>query len=984
MNRQQTTIKALYTNTDNSLLSKLDELKATISSDPPDLICLTEVKPKNGKTPDKELLNLNGYDLHLNAAYTDADTRGVAIYTKSYLNASKLTSELSSRFTDSVWISIPGNSSILVGCIYRSGSPAKAILSDTKLHGVIKEMALEAGYKQVIMVGDFNHPGIQWTPAPVTLVNHNDDHPEVLFIDAIQEAMLHQHITEPTRYRDDQSPTIDDLILSSDPEMVDDIQYMPHIGASDHITVTFALNFLYNKQIPTQQKRYKYNKANIEEMASMLDIDWAEEFKGKSVEEAYNQFLDRYSKACKQSIPTETINQSDKFIKPVWMRPATLRLIKKKQNAHIKFLNTKKEIDRQRYKQCRNVVTHNIRNDRICFERNISKEIKNNNKAFWRYVNATRKTKANIPDLERKDGTMATTDLDKAQTLNQQFSSVFTDENIDNMPQMEEIHITNPLTDITITTEMVKKKLDKLRTDKSPGPDEVHPLILKQLSHVLAEPLTIIYNNSLQSGQVPTKWKEGVVTAIYKKGKKSSPSNYRPISLTSIICKMLEHIMTDHIKQHAIINNTQDKAQHGFTTKKSTTGNLIEALNVWTEALSHGLPVDVVYLDFEKAFDKVPHERLLNQLERYGIKGNILQWIRDYLSNRQQRVRVNGVYSDSIPVRSGVPQGSVLGPALFLIFVADVSSIVQNFISLFADDTKLYSYIIDTETDGHHTPTSIQTDINTLVNWCDNMQMSYNIEKCHTLHLGSKNKSHQYTMYKQCNTRRSTNSISYDLVFHKLEEVEYEKDLGVIIDRNLNFRKHISTKINKANSLLHLIKHTFKYLDINMFNQLYKGLIRPHLEYASPAWSPSWRKDIENLEKVQRRATRMIPMLQDLTYPERLQHLQLPTLAYRRLRIDLLLMYKLSHNLITLDSNTYCTKCKHNTNMLTPSNSITTRGHNIKYQIQHHHGIRNRFFTTRVIKHWNSLHTDTVNAHSINTFKLKLSQDLSMPSPYKH
>ena len=245
---------------------------------------------------------------------------------------------------------------------------------------------------------------------------------------------------------------------------------------------------------------------------------------------------------------------------------------------------------------------------------------------------------------------------------------------------------------------MVQKRLEKLRTDKSPGPDKVHPLILKTLSNTLADPLCRIFNTSLQSGKVPDTWKEGVVTAIFKKGMKSLASNYRAITPTSVVCKLLEGFITEYLKKHLTLNNKHDKYQHGFTPGISTVTNLIEALNIWSEALSHGLPVDIIYLDFEKAFDKVPHERLLNQLYRYGIRGSLLEWIRNYLHERTQMVRVNGEYSSIAPVLSGVPQGSVLGPALFLIFVADASDIVKNFISLYADDTKLYSYMLTINT----------------------------------------------------------------------------------------------------------------------------------------------------------------------------------------------------------------------------------------------------------------------------------------------
>ena len=242
-----------------------------------------------------------------------------------------------------------------------------------------------------------------------------------------------------------------------------------------------------------------------------------------------------------------------------------------------------------------------------------------------------------------------------------------------------------------------------------------------------------------------------------------------------------------------------DKYQHGFTPKKSTVTNLIEVLNMWSESISHGIPVDVIYLDYEKAFDKVPHRRLLLQLNKFGIKGNTLSWITDYLQDRTQRVRVNGAISSSIDVLSGVPQGSVLGPALFLIFVADVSTIINNIISLYADDTKLFNSLYEYSTE------IIQEDINILSRWADDMQMSYNVDKCHTLHLGNRNQKHTYFLPKMSNISRSSKYISYTYTLHPMKNVSEEKDLGVLIDEDLNFKSHISAKISKANSMIFLI-----------------------------------------------------------------------------------------------------------------------------------------------------------------------------------
>ena len=471
-----------------------------------------------------------------------------------------------------------------------------------------------------------------------------------------------------------------------------------------------------------------------------------------------------------------------------------------------------------------------------------------------------------------------------------------------------------------------------------------------------------------------------MVSALFKKGKKSLPSNYRAITLTSIVCKILEKIIVILIQKHLKCNLLEDLYQHGFTISKSTITNLLEALNIWSEALSHGLPVDIVYLDFEKAFDKVPHERLLLQLSKYGIAGEAHEWIKDYLKNRSQRVRVNGHYSTCKPVRSGVPQGSVLGPVLFLIFIADLSPMVKNFISLYADDSKLYSYLLDQQ-EGTHTAESIQEDINILSEWSRKMQMSFNPDKCVCIHMGHRNKEYQYFLPKIYSTFNTPQSTSYTLYFHPLKNVTKEKDLGVIVDSDLTFKAHISQKIAKANSMIYLIKNCFQYLDKEMLQLLYKSLIRPHLEYASNVWNPIYKEDIIRLEGVQRRATKLLPELADLPYEDRLKALNIPSLYYRRLRQDIIFIYNYTHQNIKLNTDTHCKICN-NTNMLIP-NTAGTRGHPFKYRILRQNTYRKRFITSKTLYFWNNLSTHTVTACSINTFKGRLDRDSSMPSRYK-
>ena len=486
----------------------------------------------------------------------------------------------------------------------------------------------------------------------------------------------------------------------------------------------------------------------------------------------------------------------------------------------------------------------------------------------------------------------------------------------------------------------------------------MHPRVLKELAEELAKPLTILFKKSLESEELPAHWLQAVITPIFKKGSKRLPENYRPVSLTCIACKMLEKLIVRIIIKHIKENQFESDRQHGFVKGKSTTTNILEVLNIWTEALSHGIPVDVLYLDYQKAFDSVPHQRLLKQINSFGITSKAKNWIEAFLSNRKQKVRVNGEESRWAPVLSGIPQGSIMGPILFSLFVNDLPQEVHSLISLFADDTKIHIPLTSDEA-----ATQLQEDLWTLESWAERMQMRFHPNKCKIMHLGHNNPKKDYYMH---NT---------DGTMHRLEETEVEKDLGVYIDNELKFTNHCQMKINVANKVLRYIKHTFKYIDENLFQLLFKALVRPHLEYCSCAWQPFFKYNVDAVERVQRRATKLVPTLSHLSYKERLIKLNLETLEYRRRRADLLETYRIINNIHSIDQSCHCTNCPEK-KMFTPTLSRSTRGHSQKLQIQEARGIRKHYFSTRVARSWNNLSQTAISSPSIDSFKSHLSQEL--------
>ena len=362
--------------------------------------------------------------------------------------------------------------------------------------------------------------------------------------------------------------------------------------------------------------------------------------------------------------------------------------------------------------------------------------------------------------------------------------------------------------------------------------------------------------------------------------------------------------------------------------------------------IDNGQNFDVIYLDFKKAFDSVPHERLLIKLKSYGIEGKLYSWIRDFLSERLQYVKVCSEHSDTKKVTSGIPQGSILGPILFLIFINDLPDCINSISTIFADDTKSYNTCNNSNI--------IQEDLDALQKWSNEWQLFFNCSKCKCLHIGKNNPQHDYYFTTEEGRKY-------------IPKCTEEKDLGVTFDKSLKFDVHIDNIVKKANSMIGLVKRNFSFIDIDIFLHLYKALIRPHLEYGQVIWSPQFIRQSKKIENVQRRATRLIPSLKNLSYEDRLKKLKLPTLKYRRLRGDMINVYKI------LNEDNTCNK-----NLLPLCNSkYFTRGHDKKLQKNRFKcNLRKHTFSLRVTNCWNSLSDSVTNASSINNFKKLLDDQL--------
>ena len=312
----------------------------------------------------------------------------------------------------------------------------------------------------------------------------------------------------------------------------------------------------------------------------------------------------------------------------------------------------------------------------------ISPDKKYPNKRFWSYVKSHRQEYSGIPTINANGCTLSE-DSAKANALNAQFASVFTREDTSVILRDSLPYIMRP---INVAVEGVASLLANLDPSKASGPDGIPARVLKDMANDLAPSLTLIYQASLQQGRIPDEWRKALITPIYKNGDRSCPANYRPISLTCIVCKTLEHIISTSIYNHLEEYDILCPEQHGFRRRRSCETQLISTVHDLVTALNNAEQVDAILLDLSKAFDKVPHIRLCHKLSFYGIAGHTLKWIENFLSGRSQQVILNGECTESCPVLSGVPQGSVLGPLLFLCYINDLPAQVKSSIKLYADD----------------------------------------------------------------------------------------------------------------------------------------------------------------------------------------------------------------------------------------------------------------------------------------------------------
>ena len=584
----------------------------------------------------------------------------------------------------------------------------------------------------------------------------------------------------------------------------------------------------------------------------------------------------------------------------------------------------------------------------------------NRKKTLWNYVKNCKKDSIVVASLRNcKTGELLTEAKDKAEVLNDQFQSVFSRctplalgqlcaQAARLLPQAMTPGLQRypAMPDFTISTNGIKKMLATLKPHKAAGPDCIRPLILKELWDTIAPILQVIFTRSFKTGKLPSDWKKANVVPVFKKGSKQLPVNYRPVSLTCICCKLMEHIIVSQISRHLDDNNILNKNQHGFRRGLSCETQLVEFVHELHQGTIKGGQVNAIVMDFSKAFDKVAHNRLMHKLDKYGIQGNTAAWIKDFLSERTQQVVVDGEFSGQVPVTSGVPQGSVLGPVLFLLFINDITEGVTSDMRLFANDTIIYK-TIRSRTDSDN----LQKDLSRLEKWSKDWQMEFHPAKCNILHI----------------TRSKRPITSHTIYGHDLESLDTAKYLGVHLSTDLRWNRHVDATRQSASGVLKFLRRNLRVSSTSVKTRAYQMYVRPKLEYAGIVWDPHTKTNTDKIEMVQRQAAHWVLGRHHNTssVTQMLQHLQWRSLEMRRIDTRLTFLYKLRNGLVGLDPSPYLQKTAGAVGRAHPHHYVQPRPEN---QIQ------GGSFFFRTVKQWNGLPGDAALAPSLDVFKHRVSQ----------
>ena len=875
---------------------------------------------------------------------------GVGLYVKNefqYVLRNDLSCITSNHEMIFVEITV-SNKTIIAACIYRPPNSDITVFTSS-LKGILE--VLEDEKKEIYLMGDFN----------IDLLHSSSHKRTNEFLDMLYSFNLYPMINKPTRISSNRASLIDNIFTNV-------IKKKTHNGIiyddfSDHFPI---FGILQNDELPKcrpNRKRNKVRKRIINEANMSLfkeklkTADWSYLKENADVNESYDIFLDKYSSLYNECFPLKEMNKKINECKRPWITKGLLKSITRKNKLYKASLKNPDMNHINAYKSYKNKLTNTIRLSKNKYYSDMFSSIQGDMKKTWRNINDIlgRKKCHVMPN----DMYLENMKITSKQDIVNQFNSYFINVGNNLSKSISQssfsfkqfVSCQDPQSFFIKPTSVheVLKLSSCIKSSKADGPDGISPRVVKECINYIVNPLCDIFNLSLCTGVVPVQLKTAKIVPLFKKDNPEYISNYRPVALLSIFAKLLERLMYNRLYDFLTKQNILILEQFGFRKNYSTSLSVICFTDYILQEIDKGNYCCGVFMDLSKAFDTIDHHILLEKLYLYGIRGLPLQWFKSYLSDRKQYVVVDGVESTQLDVTIGVPQGSVLGPLLFLIYVNDIihcSNILK--FSLFADDTVvLYSHKNVTEL-----VSIVNNELKILNDWF----------KCNKLFLNFKKTKYILFHSKRKRLPLNVNPIKIEeTVIDRTESINF---LGILIHESLDWKYHIANIASKISRSVGVLSKLKCFLPQNVLLAIYNAIILPHLNYCNEIWGKTYRLHINKLYILQKRAMRHITKSnsRSASLPLFIKLKCLPIFDLVRLNI-LVFMFKyqkgilpaLFQNMFNTNSSFHSYPTRFRDNLRTPITHSTIRTHSIRFT-----GVRE----------WNSIDNDLKSSSTLTRFRL--------------
>lgn len=770
---------------------------------------------------------------------------------------------------EDIWISLESESGgrVFVGCVYIPPGDASAL---KELFDALHRNEAKFNRHTTFLCGDFNFSSLLWCPVVnerhLDAVNVTDKNQFI--IDTLVNLGFLQYNAVKNR-----NNRLLDLVFCNR-------NYIKHIEQSltpivkediHHPSLSITLSYVKFKRLACANLHHlNYRKANYDSINLKLSqLNWSEIFLDKGVDACVDLLYYYLNNIIVECVPV----CRGRGHYPSYFTHETIRAIKLKNKIHKLYKQHRQQVHYLQFSSVRRRSKQLIHRDFNDYVNNIEEEIKHNSRNFWKFISNKKKTDSAIPHYLHYNGDSAHSGSDICNLFARHFGDVYVQPTKHSRLTFEKI----PSPEGLISESLLLGHINSLKPNRCAGPDDIPTVLVKECKMTLLQPLLHIYILSLRTGTFPVKWKESYIVPIFKNGDRHDVRNYRPISKLCVFSKIFEKIIYD-----LLLTFTKDKfvsEQHGFLPGRSTETNLVQFVDGVIESMDKQLQVDAIYADFSKAFDKIDHRIIVDRLAAVGVSGFLTRWIWSYLDGRCQRVSLNGFKSESFAVTSGVPQGSHLGPLLFIIYINDIKTCFKySQILLYADDLKIFRPVTSLSD-----CSLMQKDLDSLSEYCNSRSLFLNLNKCVSI-----------SFTRNLDPLRHT----YTLQGLPLNNVTEVKDLGVIVDCKLSFIPHIEKLINSCNRLLGFVKrNTTNFKNPNSIISVYYAFIHSKLNYASTVWNPQYAVHSQRIESVQHRFLRYLgfkcrlPII-DHNYTPIMNKFRILSLKDRRSVSDLIFLFK--------------------------------------------------------------------------------------------